>query len=196
MIAIDVDVGGGRSAVVYVPTLERIGESAALASAMYWDEEDLAREPLLRRLIDTPSLHAVVFPTLPQRDVLQVFLRGEGGEDDLLFACAMITLARLDELLRDGPVVEGFTLQVARNRHLTLEAVRAAVIAWVERTFPDLPLPSITVEHWTGPAGLSRELLDVLLAGDGATASANALPAEVDLPDPTVAQPPYGGVAA
>lgn len=58
-----------------------------------------------------------------------------------------------DMLARSSTVVEGFALQVLQGEHLSMAGICAALHVWVERCFPDLVLPSITVERWTGPEG-------------------------------------------
>jgi hypothetical protein len=122
-----------------------------------------------------------------------VFLRGE-GDNDLVFACVLVSGARLrDMLAQSSPIVEGFTLQVLPSEHLSVESVRAALQSWIERCFPDLVLPNLTVERWTGPDGILQELLELLLSPASSRdmiSAATGEPGELR-PDPGIAQPPY-----
>ena len=158
----------------------------------YWDEDDQARAPILRNLLSRTNVEAVAHPTLGHRDVLQVFLKD--GEE-LVFACVLVSGARLREMLaQSSPVVEGFALQVLQSEHLSVESIRTALQSWIERCFPGLVLPSFTVERWTGPDGILLELLELLLSQpDSLEASATVVAdAPADLhPDPGIAQPPY-----
>jgi hypothetical protein len=177
------------------PTDLQAADSAVVAR--YWDDEDQEREPALRRILVQPNVGAVAYPTSGHRDVLQVFLK-ETGRDALVFACVLMSGARLrDMLARSSPIVEGFALQVLPGDHLSMEGIRAALQVWVERCFPDLVLPSLTVERWTGPEGIQHELLELLYAQPNPIqvvsrtfASGDDTPTELQ-PDPELAQPPY-----
>lgn len=138
----------------------------ATVAERYWDEDDQARAPTLRTILARPNVSAIAHPTLGHRDVLQVFLRDQdGGGGDLVFACVLVSGARLrDMLAQSSPVVEGFALQILPSEHLSVESVRAALQCWIERCFPDLGLPDLTVERWTGPEGISQELRELLLS--------------------------------
>lgn len=131
---------------------EWLDPEAALAilSERYWDDDDRAREPALRRILQRGDVSAVAYPTLDHRDVLKIFLRGDGSE--LVFACVLLGGARLrDMLAQSSPIVEGFALQVLSSEHPSVEGVRVALQSWIERCFPDLASPSLVVEHWAGP---------------------------------------------
>ncbi|HEY0482335.1 MAG TPA: hypothetical protein VGD37_32665 [Kofleriaceae bacterium] len=164
----------------------------AIVAERYWDDDDQAREPVLRHLLARTNVSAIAYPTLGYRDVLQVFLRDE-GDDDLVFACALVSGARLrDMLAQSSPIIEGFTLQVLPSEHLSVESIRAALQSWIERCFPRLVLPNLTVERWTGPDGILLELLELLLSRTSANDVVSMeAPAEL-CPDPGIAQPPYG----
>ncbi|HET7501582.1 MAG TPA: hypothetical protein VFK02_11280 [Kofleriaceae bacterium] len=171
-----------------------------IAEARFWDDDDPEREPLLRRLLVQPNVSAIAYPTSGHRDVLQVFLREpEGG---LVFACVMMSGARLRDLLTQSPfIVEGFSLQILQGEHLSMEGIRTALLVWVERCFPDVVQPSITIERWTGPEGILQELLEWLYAqpslqlevsnaifrGDDASSELH--------PDPGLADPPLEAAA-
>lgn len=89
----------------------------------------------------------------------------------------------------------GFALQVLPSEHLSVESVRAALQSWIERCCPDLVLPNLVVERWTGPEGILQELLELLLAAPNvapATLIVNDADGSSELhPDPGLAQPPY-----
>jgi hypothetical protein len=168
--------------------------ASAIIAEQYWDDDDRARQPALRRILQRPNVGAIAYPTLGHRDVLQVFLRDSGGEP--VFACVLVSGARLrDMLTRSSPIVEGFALQVLPSEHLSVESVRAALQSWIERCFPDLVLPSVVVERWTGPEGILQELLELLLAvpdAEPATLIVNDADSSDELhPDPGLAQPPF-----
>lgn len=120
---------------------------ATLAEAHYWDDDDESRLSALDDVVSKRNVLAVVYPTHPEPDILKVFLGSDRGP---LFACVLVSTARLRSMLKESPwVVEGFSFQVAASEHLSVEAVRAAVQTWIERTFPDRVLPDITVKFWT-----------------------------------------------
>lgn len=166
----------------------------AIIAAQYCDDDDQTREPALRRILQRPSVSAIAYPTLGHRDVLQVFLRDSSGEP--VFACVLISGARLRDMLAESsPIVEGFAMQVLPSNHLSIESIRVALQSWIERCFPDLVLPSLVVERWTGPEGILQELLELLLAPPGAqpaTLFVDDAAGSGELhPDPGLAQPPY-----
>lgn len=176
-----------------LPPSSRAAE--ATIAARYWDEDDQLREPVLRSILTDRTVRAVAYPTFGHRDVLQVFLKR--NDNDFVLACVVVTGARLREMLAaSSPIVEGFALQVMQGEQLSVEGVRAAVHAWIERCFPGVVLPSVTIELWTGPEGIPSELIELLHSqpppireASPATATADA-PAELE-PDPALAQPPY-----
>lgn len=168
--------------------------ATSVIAEQYWDDDDRARQPALRRILQRSNVSAIAYPTLGHRDVLQVFLRDSSGEP--VFACVLVSGARLrDMLAQSSPIVEGFALQVLPSEHLSVESVRAALQSWIERCFPDLVLPSIAVERWTGSDGILQELLELLLAHprvQPATLIVNDTDESGELhPDPGLAQPPY-----
>jgi len=202
MITVESQLADRRRTRVFFRTLPPdSGTADVVAGARYWDEEDQAREPVLRSILSQANLRAVAYPTLGHRDVLQVFLRSD-GTDELAFACVLVSGARLRDMLEhSSPVVEGFALQVLPGEQLSMEGVRAGLQAWIERCFPGIVLPSITVERWTGPEGILYEVLELLLsrpypppelsqAGSGLEDASTELE-----PDPSIAQPPYEAAA-
>jgi hypothetical protein len=179
----------GRRARGFFRQLPRASDAEAAITTRYWDEEDQEREPVLRAILSRPTVRAIAYPTLGHRDVLQVFLKD--SEDQPVFASVLVSGTRLrDMLAQSSPIIEGFTLQVLPGEHLSMEGVRAALQAWVERCFPRLVLPSITVERWTGPEGLLQELLELLISQPTPEIPNLEQPSEVE-PDPDIAQPPY-----
>jgi len=198
MIAVESQLADRRRARVFFRTLpSEPGTAGTVASARYWDDEDQAREPVLRSILSQANLRAIAYPTLGHRDVLQVFFKTD-GTDDLTFACVLVSGARLRDMLEhSSPIVEGFALQVLPGEQLSMEGVRAGLQAWIERCFPDVVLPSMTVERWTGPEGILYEVLELLLSGppqiaELAQAAEGSEDASTELqPDPNIAQPPY-----
>jgi hypothetical protein len=202
MIVVESQRAGQRRARVFFRELPRDLQTADSAVvARYWDDEDQDREPSLRRILAQTNVSAVAYPTSGHRDVLQVFLK-DSDRDDLVFACVLVSGSRLrDMLARSAPIVEGFALQVLQGEHLSMEGIRAGLQVWVERCFPDIVLPSITVERWTGPEGILHELLEWLHAQPNpilevseSFPSRDDAPAELE-PDPGLAQPPYEAAA-
>jgi hypothetical protein len=202
MITMESQVADRRRTRVFFRTLPPDpGTADTVAGARYWDDEDQAREPVLRSIVSQANLRAVAYPTLGHRDVLQVFLRAD-GTDELTFACALVSGARLRDMLEhSSPIVEGFALQVLPGEQLSMEGVRAGLQAWIERCFADIVLPSITVERWTGPEGILYEVLELLLSWPCPTtalsqAAGGPEDASAELePDPSLAQPPYEAAA-
>jgi hypothetical protein len=199
MIAVESQLEDGRRARAFfrdLPPSARAAEAAIAAG--YFDDDDQLREPVLRGILAAPNVRAIAYPTLGHRDVLQVFLRGK--DDDLALACVIVTGARLRNMLASSsPIVEGFALQVMQGEQLSVDGLRAAVQAWIERCFPGLVLPSVTLELWTGPDGVSRDLIELLYSRTLPTANASAVidaSAPIELhPDPDLAQPPYEAAA-
>jgi hypothetical protein len=72
-----------------------------IAAARFWDDDDEKREPLLRRLLAQPNVRAIAYPTSGHRDVLQVYLP-EPDQGGLVFACVMMSGARLRDLLKQS----------------------------------------------------------------------------------------------
>jgi hypothetical protein len=168
--------------------------ASAIIAEQHWDDDDRAREPVLRRILAQANVSAVAYPTTGHRDVLQVFLRD--GDGSPVFACVLVSGARLrDMLAQSSPVVEGFALQVLPSEQLSVESMRAGLQSWIERCFPDLVLPSLVVERWTGPEGLLYELLELLLSRPDpimlTMISEDADQVDELRPDPGLAQPPY-----
>jgi len=202
MIVVEALLADRRRARAFFRELPLDSQAAdAAVVARYWDDEDHDREPALRRIVAQTNVRAIAYPTSGHRDVLQVFL-DENGRGDLLFACVLVSGARLrDMLTRSSPIVEGFGLQVLPGEHLSMEGIRTALQVWVERCFPDIVLPSITVERWTGPEGILHELLEWLYAQptpiQGASQTVFGLDdASTELrPDPELAQPPFEAAA-
>jgi hypothetical protein len=189
VITVESTVAGGRRARGFFRDLPLVENAEAAIAARYWDDEDQLREPVLRAALSRTPVRAIAYPTLGHRDVLQVFLKDD--QDHLVFACVLISGARLrDMLAQSSPIIEGFALQVLPGEHLSMEGVRAALQAWVERCFPHLVLPSITVERWTGPEGILHELLELLVSQPTPELPGPELPSEIE-PDPEIAQPPY-----
>lgn len=194
MITFESQLANQHRARGFFRELPELEVATATIAERYWDDDDQARLPVLRKILQQTAVSAIAYPTLGNRDVLQVFLRDSGGGS--VFACVLISGARLrDMLARSSPIVEGFAMQVLPSEHLSVESVRAALQSWVERCFPDLVLPNLVVERWTGPEGILQELLELLLthrdprpammiAGDADSGS------ELH-PDPGLAQPPY-----
>lgn len=195
MITVESQLEDGRRARAFFRELPpNIHTADAAIAAGYFDDDDRLREPLLRDILNARNVLAIAYPTHGHRDVLQVFLRS--SDDDLVLACVVVTGARLRNMLAGSlPVVEGFALQVMQGEQLSANGIRAALQAWIERCFPRLTLPSVLLELWTGPDGVSSELLELLysrslpIANASAGFDANA-PTELE-PDPGLAQPPY-----
>jgi hypothetical protein len=195
MITVEVQLANQHRARAYFLGMPASSQSAeTIIAARYWDGEDQLREPVLRRILTSRNVRAVAYPTFGHRDVLQVFLEG-ADPDDLVLACVLVTTGRLRDMLAESsPIVEGFALQLMQGEQLSAEGIRAAVQAWVERCFPGVVRPSITVELWTGPEGIVSELIELLHSHPiedlpPATAAEDA-PGELE-PDPALAQPPY-----
>lgn len=116
--------------------------AVAVIAERYWDDDDRVREPALRRILQRGDVSAVAYPTLAHRDVLKIFLRGDGGE--FVFACVLLGGARLRGMLaQSSPIVEGLALQVLPDERPSVEGVRVTLRSWIERCFPDLASPSL-----------------------------------------------------
>jgi hypothetical protein len=153
MITFESKLANGHRARGFFRELPEPEVAAVIIAERYWDDDDQARLPALQRILQQPNVSAIAYPTLGYRDVLQIFLRDSGGEP--MFACVLVSGARLrDMLAQSSPIVEGFALQVLPSEHLSVESVRAALQSWIERCLPDVVLPNLVVERWTGPEGI------------------------------------------
>lgn len=151
MITFETQLANQRRARGFFRELPDPQAAEAIMAGRYWDNDDQAREPVLRNLLARTNVAAIAYPTLGHRDVIQLFLRDSDG-DDLVFACVLVSGARLQAMLaQSSPIVEGFALQVLPGEHLSVESIRAALQSWVERCFPDLVLPDLTVQTHTVP---------------------------------------------
>lgn len=195
MITFESQLPDERRARGFFRELPDPNSANAIIAERYWDDDDQAREPALRRIVTRANVSAIAYPTLGHRDVLQVFLRDSDGAP--LFGCVLVSGARLrDMLAQSSPMVEGFALQVLPSEHLSIESIRAALQSWIERCFPNVVLPSLAVERWTGPEGILPELLELLLSQPAASAPFPTVVTDGDAsdelhPDPGLAQPPY-----
>lgn len=171
----------------------------AIIADRYWDDDDQTRAPVLHSILARSNVSAIAYPTLGHRDVLQVFLKD--SSDQPVFACVLVSGARLRTMLEaSSPIVEGFALQVLPSEHLSIESIRAALQSWIERCFPTIVLPNLTLERWTGPQGIVQELLEYLLSSAPArrllfTTTVDTEPLGELHPDPELAQPPYEDAA-
>ncbi|HEX4419225.1 MAG TPA: hypothetical protein VH165_15040 [Kofleriaceae bacterium] len=105
-----------------------------------------------------------------------------------------MTHARLRETLRELPFVEGFSHQVIQGDHLSVEGVRTAARVWIERCFPQAST-NLVVELWTGPDGISYEVLALILSSKTVRVASPAFEGGVE-PDPNIVQPQYETAAA
>ena len=182
---------GTRRARIWAADVRALPSGPPAGDDWFWDDEDREREPLLRAALARPVVRAVAYPTVGAEDVLQVFL---GHDGELIFACVVESEERLSADLAQRPtIVEGFSLQVAPLRRLTVDGVRAALQSWRERNFPDIGAPAFVLELWTDPRGIRRDLLDVLAALAPVTVS-EPVPGEIE-PDPALADPPFEDAA-
>ena len=80
MIAVEMSVAGGRRARVFSRDANTLPvDVATVAEGAYWDDDDRARDPLLRATLEDRNVRVVAYPTIHRRDVLQVFLRCGGA---------------------------------------------------------------------------------------------------------------------
>ncbi len=150
MIIIETELADSRRVRVFYKTLPSRAEDVRTTAeqSFFDDDDDRERERRIVSLLTGPNIQvvrAVAYPTLGARDVLQLYVRD--GDDDL-FACVLMTHARLRETLREPPFVEGFSHQVIQGDHLSVEGVRTAARVWVERCFPRATA-NLVVELWT-----------------------------------------------
>lgn len=193
MITFESQLANGHRARGFFRELPDRQVADVIIAERYWDDDDQVRESALRGILAQERVSAVAYPTLEHRDVLQVFLRDSDG--DLVFACVLVSGGRLRYLLaQSSPVIEGFALQVLPSEHLSIEGVRTALQCWIERCFPNIALPSLALERWTGPDGILQELLELLLSPRDPIVVMSPAAADTDEElhvDPSVVQPPY-----
>jgi hypothetical protein len=115
-------------------------------------DEDRDRDAFLRSILASPNVVVVTHRTIDPKDVIQAFFRHRTRSgSEKVFACVVVSTTRLELMLRETPiVVEGHSLQVAPTRTITNSSIRAALRAWMERNFPDLPLPRFSLDPWRG----------------------------------------------
>ena len=190
MIASEIPVGE-RRARIWAADVSALPSVLPADENWFWDDDDRAREPLLRAALAGPVVRAIAFPTIGVEDVMQVFL--DDGSD-LVFACVVESEERLSaDLAQRSTIVEGFSLQVAPVRRLTVDGVRAELQSWRERNFADLSAAVFALELWTDRTGIRRDLLDVL-ASLAAPVVSESVPDGVE-PNPALADPPYEDAA-
>jgi len=192
---VESEMADGRRARVFFADLPTSPDAArtAVASQFWEDVADVDREMLLRRILGQRNVRATAFPTSGMPGTIQLFLKDEQS-GRRIFACVLTTGERLRELLKQrSPLVEGFSLQVMQGERLSMEGIRTGARAWAERCFPGLVLPSITVQRWAAPTGISRDVLGILLSEHKRVLmhsdAAEAPDKELE-PDPTIAEPP------
>ncbi len=198
---IEAETEDGRRARVFFTDLPTSQDAASTAvAARFWDDEtDIERSALLSQILRHQNVRALAFPTSGLPGTIQLFLRDE-QTGRRIFACVLVTGERLRELLRvSSPLVEGFSLQVMPGERLSMQGIHAGCQAWVERCFPKLVLPDITVQHWTS-AGISEDLLKILLPDhkrmiptDGM--AENDGDASIEIAPAAIVQPPYEAAA-
>ena len=193
MITIESQLANGHRARGFFRELPDRRAADALIAERYWDDDDQVREAMIGAILAQKRVFAIAYPSLAHRDVLQVFLRDlDGG---LVFACVLVSGSRLRNMLaQSSPVIESFALQVLPSEHLSLEGVRAALQCWIERCFPNIAMPLIALERWTGPDGILQELLELLLSPREPVvvmSLAGTDTEEEPYIDPSVVQPPY-----
>jgi hypothetical protein len=195
--ALDAKTTGGQSGRVFAarPDLLRLEQGDAL-TANWSDEDDDERTALLRQLLTNSEkgvVRAWTHEGIDPDDAVHVYLQNVAGGPKL-FCCVVISRERLEKMLLESDLVfEGFSLQVADVRHLTVDALRAAVEAWAERCFPDVPLCEFIIEPWCDGDSLALDLLS-LETTEPISDPAGAV--ESFEPDPAVAEPPYEADAA
>jgi hypothetical protein len=156
----------GRSGRVFARGAVPDGDLSRYFAASYFnDEEDRDRDAVLRSILSWPNVVVVTHRSLEPSDVIQAFFRCQvDGASEKVFACAVVSKARLEKMLEEtSVVVEGHSLQVAATRRITDAGIRAALEAWTERNYPDLPLPRFSLDPWRGDLGPTRgRALDLL----------------------------------
>lgn len=162
MIIHEVVVSGYRGRV-YTDGAAKPTES--VLTAAFDADENAARLARLRATIGAGTVDAIVFPTVDHPDVLQVFLVPKAPARQRIFACTILTPARVRALLQlSGPVVEGLDTQVLAADHMTLGSIRDAIESWIGRVFPDGAVPRVDVTPWTAPKGVPAGILHLLVA--------------------------------
>lgn len=161
MIAFDAEAHGRRGRIFTRDGLQPSRESLDRIFADSFTNEDVNRVEDLHSALSRPVLFAVAHQGVDPGDVMHVYIR---NTEPAIFACVVVTTARLRQMLSEAPtVLENLDLQVAPTERLTVPAIEAAMQAWVERNFPRLPVPQLIVEPWVDPANteLVKWLVDV-----------------------------------
>lgn len=162
MIATEVFVGERRGRLFSREPLQSSEVTAEFLLREYMDEEDQVREPALRELLRSPIVHVDIHPSVDPADVKQVFFRSSSAGQEPIFACAIVSGERLDQMVKETPIVyENFSLQVGPARHITMDGLTAAIEAWTERNYPDLALPIFLMAPWVDefPNDLLEEII-------------------------------------
>jgi hypothetical protein len=149
-------IAEGRSGRVFArkPLPEQVVEDH-FAASYFDDDEDRARDAVLRSILMSPNVVVATHRSLDPKDVIQAFFRHVGKEGpEKVFACAVVSKERLERMLKEAAVVvEGHSLQVAPTRMITNSSIRAAIQAWAERNYPDIRLPRFSLDPWRGAVG-------------------------------------------
>ena len=161
--ALQVALPNGRFGRIFASTVPALRDEMVTRFAeTFVDEEDAPREEHLRALFREGTALAWLHPSDDQGEVVRVYLQSTRGGPKR-FACVVVSRQRIEAMLTEAPLVfEGFSLQVVDVRHLTTDALLAAVEAWAERCLPDAETPTFIMRSWTEESGVGLSAITVL----------------------------------
>jgi hypothetical protein len=177
---------GGHTGRLFARVPESIDDDAmARATSEYQDAEDVDREPYLREALTGSTVRIDAHFGVDPRDVLHVFVQTEEGP---LFACVIVSENRADQMLEQSPVIhETYSFQIANGTCVTKAAATAAFEHWVERNFPDMPLPRVRLLRWMDEPFLAMSTIGAPI---GSEVMVQPQPTQLTRPYPEQREPP------
>jgi hypothetical protein len=164
--SLEITVADGRRGRVFAHDAATCEAAAEDFRREFLDESDEQRDPKLKAVFERGVVIASAHAGLGDlEDVVRVYVRPFGVMGRPLFACVLVSRARLEKMLAEAPrVFEGFALQIVDTRHLSSEAselIKAGVEAWLNRIYPTAA-PPLLIEPWRDPvAEASVEIASV-----------------------------------
>ncbi len=132
----------GRTTRLFVRSADDVSLYTPLAEATFMDDGDHERESALRVVLNSEVVCVDAHAGIDPADVQHVFVRPTAPDSKRIFACVIVTEARVEKMLESEPcVLETFSFQVSSGRIVTPAGTIAAFETWVQRVFPELRLP-------------------------------------------------------
>jgi hypothetical protein len=141
----------GRRTRVFVRDASLLSRLAPVVVELFMDDGDREREPALREVLSGHIVYVDAHAGVGPSDLRHVFVRRSEREGaSRIFACVIVTEARMEKMLEAEPhVIETFSFQIAPGRVVTTAGTVAAFEAWFGRVFPGMKLPAVRFDQVT-----------------------------------------------